>query len=369
MPIPITDAVKKQLAEKKSANFSLCFPRLVEWTERGDAVEVNEERNARMCNDAARVFPAADGCLKQIHKRQADFIASRDKQGLITITLRAKLTTPFITGLGSGHPSETGMILDRNTGLPYIPASSIKGVLRLAYALSIAKRGDTTVDDAELAEYFGNTKEMPSAMRGGVVFLDAYPETIPALQTDIMNPHFNSYYGKIKNLPLETDNPVPIKFLSVKAGTFFVFRCYFLPLLCKDGTVKHYAQTDKEKVEKSFCIAFSTLGFGGKTAVGYGRFELSSEKEMQAAVAKQKALAIEEIKKSFNVKDSCKVVLVSQNKKGNWKVQIEGTEVFGTILNSSAVPPERKQGDAVIVRITAKPANGWNFEYLPQGQL
>lgn len=277
----------KLLEDSNDCNFGLFFQRICHWQKDGEIIQKDTgieqyflyengepiyDKNGKQKKEKSSVrddcitylFKKGEFLLKEsetllegIHKKQGDYLNSfsdSKEKGEI----KAKLVSPFITGLGAGHPTETGMILDRNTGVPYIPASTIKGVLRTAYAVSIAdENGIAIVDDAELDKIFGGENNSSK-----IVFLDAYPEKIPTIQSDIMNPHFNKYYNGENKVPLENEKPVPIKFLSVKPGCNFVFR-----YIIKDNSI---TETD---VDSWFQTAFEKIGFGGKTAIGYGRFK------------------------------------------------------------------------------------------------
>ncbi|MDD3652268.1 RAMP superfamily CRISPR-associated protein, partial [Immundisolibacter sp.] len=48
------------------------------------------------------------------------------------LCLDAKATAPFTTGLGNEHPLENGFAFLNPYGLPYLPGSGVKGVLRQA---------------------------------------------------------------------------------------------------------------------------------------------------------------------------------------------------------------------------------------------
>src|SRR5690625_7299883 len=48
------------------------------------------------------------------------------------LQLDAITTAPFATGLGNEHPTENGFAFLNPYGLPYLPASGVKGVLRQA---------------------------------------------------------------------------------------------------------------------------------------------------------------------------------------------------------------------------------------------
>ncbi|MDR2342539.1 MAG: type III-B CRISPR module RAMP protein Cmr6 [Campylobacteraceae bacterium] len=281
IPIPqqLIELLKEdKLSKKNTVNFSLSFVRLMEWEINDDTIEkikdpkglTDQSRSIlsakKFCDDANEKLPNIKNELDLIHSRQKEIIS---KFGIFPIEIKAKLISSFISGLGAGHPNETGMILDRNTGCPFLPASSIKGVLRLAYAIKLAEdnsllvNNEGKIDDKHLENYFGSISK-----RGQLVVLDAYPTKAPKIKLDIMNPHYSKYYSKEEKFPIETEDPRPIKFISVKEGTEFIFRTFFLPL--KDES---FGENDKKVIEAAFKKAFSAIGFGGKTAIGYGRFK------------------------------------------------------------------------------------------------
>lgn len=259
-PIP---AEQVQRLSNPNTNFSLCSPRLVKWKKEKNELKpsTNSIENLSSVFNSKRLSDE----IANKQSKQSSYLESLKKLGVQTFTIKAKTTSPFITGLGSGHPTEIGMILDRNIGVPYIPASSIKGVLRLAYAINIAN-GRKEVPDSELETYFGtaDTKQ-EKQFRGQLVILDAYPTKDVQLKIDIMNPHYTKYYDGTNKQPVETESPVPIKFLTVKEGTEFCFNCAFMPLDLND-------KCNEDEINAMFTTAFERVGFGGKTAIGYGRF-------------------------------------------------------------------------------------------------
>lgn len=270
VPIPQN---QQKLLENPKCNFSLLSPRIVGWKKDKDGLKVDDQVMERVLMKGNSSLKNIRSLLQRKHSWQKDYLESIKKSGGKTVSIRATLAAPFITGLGAGHPTETGMILDRNLGVPYIPASSIKGVLRLACAIDIAKReGKTEVPDAhpELVKFFGSV-DTNEGRRGQVMFLDAYPDGNVELQLDIMNPHYGKYYSGENKQPVETESPVPIKFLSVKAGTVFVFRAVCLPL-----ADEAFTEDEVKVLESAFDTAFELVGFGGKTAIGYGRFKRTS---------------------------------------------------------------------------------------------
>ncbi len=281
IPIPQEEV---NLLEKGTCNFSLYSPRMVAWER--DGSELKPDTEIIHCLAKAFNSKRLKEFLFQKQNQQSTYIKSLEESGIQAFTIKAKTTSPFITGLGAGHPTETGMILDRNIGVPYIPASSIKGVLRLAHAINIAN-GRKEVPDSELEKYFGTTDtKQEKQYRGQLVVLDAYPVGEVQLKVDIMNPHYTKYYDGTNKKPVETESPNPIKFLAVQEGTEFVFNCAFMPLQPED-------KCDEKEIYAMFETAFEVVGFGGKTAIGYGRFKRKSDRVQKPVVVSKQAAPVQ----------------------------------------------------------------------------
>ena len=77
-----------------------------------------------------------------------------------------------------------------------------------------------------------------------------------------MNPHYPDYYQNEENPqpPADWQNPTPITFLAVPAGTEFNF--YFKNISVYNGNL-----------EDELKEAFEYIGIGAKTALGYGILE------------------------------------------------------------------------------------------------
>ena len=296
--------------EDNLKNFSLHFDYFSNWV--NDKAEISYH-----AGKAKTITVHAANTLAQLHNRQAAVLKTAKNNGLLFMEITACLSTPFVSGLGSFHPTETGFILDRNTGLPYIPASAIKGVLRMAHTLDLAEKypeeiictdNDFEFPDTHqsLLKYFGYTdsKTETKDVRGQLVLLDAFPEKIPVLKQDIMNPHFATYYNaKTATPPLETESPVPLKFMAVEKGTSFKFRLFLLPLA--DGLQPTGCLNDEDRIAvlDMFKRAAEQLGFGAKTAVGYGRFD-SIEDTTEKLHEKWQQMQEEENKRLYPWKDA-----------------------------------------------------------------
>lgn len=225
------------------------------------------------------------------------------------LRLDAKATAPFTTGLGNEHPLENGFAFLNPYGLPYLPGSGVKGVLRQAarelasgdwsdtpgwsrdeekpYSVSIQKR---TVMLSMCDVLFGRETAAGDAdhVRGVLSFWDVIPEIKgESLHVEIMTPHQGHYYQQKQDRktggsisPHESGQPIPITFLTVPPGSDFGFHVICdLPRLRR--LAPELAQNDQWKtlLTAAFEHAFAWLGFGAKTAVGYGALQRDHEAE------------------------------------------------------------------------------------------
>jgi len=75
--------------------------------------------------------------LMKKHCSQMHFCRIMEEYGYEKIVYKAELKSALVTGLGESHPSETSMVFDHTSGIPYLPASGIKGVTRFAHSVSL----------------------------------------------------------------------------------------------------------------------------------------------------------------------------------------------------------------------------------------
>ncbi len=190
----------------------------------------------------------------------------------------------FVTGLGRAHPVENGFTWHPTLGTPYLPGSSLKGMVR-AWAEQWVG-----IDEEQTLRIFGSrTKDDKPGIKddkqvGSVIFLDALPLGPVKLATEIMTPHYAPYYqgatnqsegngNVLKVVPGDWYSPTPIYYLAVKENQQFLFA-----LLPRPG-VKG-AEADLVSAMTWLKDALEWSGVGAKTAVGYGRFS-SNEGDTQ----------------------------------------------------------------------------------------
>ena len=238
----------------------------------------------------------------QLRERQSVLAQPLAEQGRL-LTLQASAVAPFSTGLGNEHPLENGFAFLNPYGLPYLAGSGVKGVLRQA-ARELA---GTDWNDGRSIEpgwteqhidaLFGRSSKNGETelQRGALSFWDVIPLLEgEAMQVEIMTPHQSHYYQN-GAAPHESGQPNPIHFLSVPPGSKFTFHVQCnLPLLSHLAADLARDGSWLQLVNAAFVHAFQWLGFGAKTAVGYGAMQEDPAARLQReqrAQAQRQALA------------------------------------------------------------------------------
>lgn len=185
----------------------------------------------------------------------------------------------LLIGIGNCHEKagpedkgaiELGFTFDYVTGLPYIPGSSVKGVLRSAFnkpeyikeLLGFDETNDFNVEALEKS-IFGEKQRGSyiSSPKKRDIFFDAIIKSDQILSKGIMGLDNITPHRQDKIL-LELAEPKPLTLVKVRPGVVFEFRF----LLKESGGI-----SIEEKLTL-FKDILKDLGIGAKTNVGYGQF-------------------------------------------------------------------------------------------------
>lgn len=184
---------------------------------------------------------------------------------------------------GSEEDVKTGLQFDYTSGLPVIPGSSVKGVIRSAFPMIKEDKEQSNEADAEKLNYIksliadilefsslvledNDILELGNQMfNHGDIFADAllvgygtrmkqHGPVKQVLAEDYITPHTGG--------PLA--QPIPIKIVKVAPGVTFAF-CF------KFNETKIGSKVVSASMKKALCAAIlQELGVGAKTNVGYG---------------------------------------------------------------------------------------------------
>lgn len=241
--------------------------------------------------------------LNEFASRQRELV--RQIGGL---SLSFNTTGRFVTGLGRKHPVENGFAWHPTLGTPYLPGSSIKGLIR-AWAQQWEGADSKSLDEI-LGPY--QPRETGAERVGSVIFFDAIPYRPVRLELDVMTPHYGEYYQNGQP-PGDWLNPTPIPFLVVAKDQPFQFS--FAPRSPEDV---RYLQT----VETWLKQALEWLGAGAKTAVGYGRFQHDPQKDRDClredTANRERRLAAAALEAELALLSPALKQLVEQAEAGQW---------------------------------------------------
>jgi CRISPR-associated protein Cmr6 len=284
--------------------------------------DVNDKEWRRRTCEAVRSGKVS--ALKLEHWRSFLERLIADRKQIFFGQLRARL----IVNAGGGVLENAGMSLDRNSGLPFIPGSAIKGCARRCaiWELSEAANRDKAQILEQIALIFGwvnqdwsdgkNSKsqllsdfkiacpdkevweqtrqtvsealsrrlhlrldsnrpgwEQLPPFTGAASFLPAFPWNMdPGVDLDVITCHHQKYYNYEDGYDTapDTEEPVPVLFPVVSAEKKPLFAFCVLSTRHGDEVLADQARSWLQKGTERF-------GVGGKTSAGYGWFDCSEE--------------------------------------------------------------------------------------------
>lgn len=174
-----------------------------------------------------------------------------------------------------GLPLEISISWDPVLNLPYVPSSSLKGVVR-----GFLK--NTHPPDFVEKLLGPETADMRKGS-GLVVFTDAYPVECPAgaypgsgerglIEPDVVTPHYSEVK---KSIDEASSSPTPLVFPTIARGVTLAFAVGFDKSI---GGVQGF-NVDVQSLISEFRMGLEQ-GIGAKTSVGYGRLKVLNAREI-----------------------------------------------------------------------------------------
>lgn len=249
--LPLPADLRGRLGDRSCANAGLVFDRYCDKWEGLDATPELGDRKLEWLQAAFVVGLRGErSVLVEATHRLIDLVEARRGRWAVFENLER-----FVSGLGSPNPVENGFVWHHTLGVPYLPGSSLKGVVR-AWGREVGGGQDT-----EIQQLFGDQGDV-----GKVDFLSAIPIEPVSLAVDVMTPHFAGWDPS--NPPGDWMSPTPIPFLVTEPRAKFLFSAQPGP----GGETP-----DVDRVWDLMLEALNLAGVGAKTAVGYGRFREAEE--------------------------------------------------------------------------------------------
>lgn len=176
--------------------------------------------------------------------------------------------------IGTGYPHgiavagalKQGFSFDYVTGLPYIPGSSLKGMIR-SFFPGEAKDKEMDTEYSDMIKEILGKEELDIGLlkknmfENNDVFLGAYPSVKDEvkktfLEIEYITPHKEKF-----------KNPNPISIIKVKPAVKFSFRFIFSDYIVNDTIV--VSAEEKLNLCKELILL---MGIGAKTNTGFGKF-------------------------------------------------------------------------------------------------
>lgn len=273
------------------SNFSLflhkstsCFPR--------QGVKFNIKKLSE--KDSRKIEVGRKNDIEGFSFKEIDFAKIHNRQKRLMEhccgSVHEFIATPdyrLISGLGNASIYETSISLHHIYGCPFLPATSIKGIVRDYYLNEyIAPKASNNDLEAYAIKnsrtfcyLFGapanNCVHNEKAMIGNIVFLDSLPTNSPKISIDVMTVHYKDYYGDGKLPPADWQEPNPIPFMTLKKEANHNHFAFFIGLRKgADGNIITDEGAPLFDFAKNLLEeALTNHGIGAKTAVGYGYME------------------------------------------------------------------------------------------------
>ncbi len=270
MPMPLFPSPEKSRLidiENSPANLGLVFDKYFgDWNDSFDGIADRDGKTAKSAwvGQIVKAAASADSVMiTAFAARQRAMV-----QALGGSSYLATASSRFVTGTGIANPLENGFVFHPTLGLPYLPASGLKGAVKAFWT-----QWHLAAADAQTKRIFGE-----GSGAGSAIFFDMLPVGPVHLAAEVMTPHYGPWYQN-GEAPGDWHSPTPIPFIAVEEGA--EFQISFAPRVKAIPQTSEWT-TDCAALEDVVKSALCFTGLGAKTAVGYGRFALTAPGNLAA---------------------------------------------------------------------------------------
>ncbi len=291
----VETSIKKEIVNKVE-NFGLLYDKLIPLVkENGGEWKVLGKYKREFLTAIKGKEEGMGDILGKLRKRIEEEKEILQREGYyILVDKDFKSESRLVIGLGAGSVLETSLTLHKVWGIPYIPSTALKGILRMAFFWEIAreiakgislgdlqKMLDEPIEEFKkrkgerLNECYGKILKFKYLLgspdyKGLLLFLDAYPLDLK-FDVDVMNVHYPEYYSGKEKKARDDEMPNPIFFLTLAPGVRFLVVILFDVKRYELIEEKEFSKEEvKVEVECLIARAFKEFGVGAKTRVGYG---------------------------------------------------------------------------------------------------
>lgn len=251
------------------------------------------ERFLQYFAETGKLAREKDALFVEESRKMTDFEFSLELNSFFpTGNQQIELETTYpglVIGSGYGHQTgamgefKLGFFFDHCTGLPVIPGSSVKGLLRSAFPNRDKKRSDVQRSkSAFIHQILGSIRPELAKLHPGQLEDHLFEgkssegDYLPMHQHDVfLDAAITSTRNDGKRIfgedyltphPDPLKNPIPVRFLKILPGVRFQFN-----FLLQPSTLGALTLSAAEKTQLYRTI-LEQLGIGAKTNVGYGQF-------------------------------------------------------------------------------------------------
>ncbi|WP_032123141.1 type III-B CRISPR module RAMP protein Cmr6 [Clostridium amazonitimonense] len=325
----------------------------------------NKINKSLLINKFTNIFNLKDSYLSNSNENEM-LSCIKENNKLIRKSLNNRFTwinnsletnSKLIIGFGNHSVFETGITLHHTYGIPYIPGSALKGVLKNYIIEEYFKGMDNCKEECEknanedklFIKIFGGKNDKNESVQGNIIFMDSFPNNKFNIKREFMTSHHKDYYGyndkedKSIPLPLDYDGTNPIQFLVVEGMEYKdnKQKLKFEINIGLDNTInnkiigeneaistnnrilkKYKGKSVREFILENLIDALNFHGIGAKTSVGYGYFDIDKENFMKNDREEINENRIKEEKKQEELKFKEKTKNMSEFETKLYKINI-----------------------------------------------